>query len=493
MIGHRVALKGRVGIGSTAVTSRAGRGPISVPCSHVEGGRDAGAGATPVQRRPVFGMMFALRVAVLMVIALSTLIVDAAADAGALARQDHQPLEIGVTRCERAPDSLAPPALARAGCIPAAGVRIEVRRARGAAGETGEAFGDCVAAANPEDAGVASCNVPVPFGVPIEAVADAATLPPGSAPLDEALFVPPLLQGVPDYPQHLIVVAPAAGPVASPAATVGTGPAFSIAVDTFVCAPGVTAAEVPADCTPTSEELPVLIASLEGVAQPLEPVDAVRGADGFVFGSDVIERRGMFGRLDVRVADRVPGSGYVVRGDAVTYDPTLDRFVLRLFPDAPEAEIAIYILQPEEALQLATAQPGPPGLEVAIHDRDCDTAGPDQFASPLVSMTPPRAESDNAPIEVASWLGVIPAPVADLGTGQTIVVRPAPDGGGEGSLSGDLACGAFNNAATPSGPVTAALRGEGGDSGLSGIAFLSPHPADPSQSDVIVFLAELRP
>jgi hypothetical protein len=40
--------------------------------------------------------------------------------------------------------------------------------------------------------------------------------------------------------------------------------------------------------------------------------------------------------------------------------------------------------------------------------------------------------------------------------------------------------------------VTVALHGRG-DGDVSGIALLSPNAADPSPSDVVVFLAELRP
>ena len=397
-------------------------------------------------------------------------------------------LEIGATLCERAPDTLSPPALGAAACGPVLGVRIEVQN------ENGEPLGDCLTAlARAEDL-TGTCIVPVPFDTTTLAYEDESTVPDGYAPLEEGLFERTPPPGVPGYPPQVFINVPTAQQPSPPATAEATAPEFSITLRFYTCAPGVTAAEVPSNCVLTGEGFPVLIASLEGVAEPLEVKDANRVDDAYVFGNDIIRRRGLFGRLDVRVSSLPAGySDFVVRGDQVTFDEALNRYVLRLPFEAPRAEIAVFALNPAETSQPAGGpEPSRAKREIAVRSGNCNSPGPDQVVSVLTDVTPPHAAPELDATAAEVWLGTIPIPLSDLATFATLEVRlTSGDVGEETEPIPGVACGALLGTQMVHSMLTVALRGVGDDD-LTSIAFITADAANPGHSTVVVFLAAPR-
>jgi hypothetical protein len=279
-------------------------------------------------------------------------------------RQESFPLEIGATLCQRAPDTLAPQALSGAGCEPASGIRIEVRT------QNGEPLGECVTAVEPTEVQIATCAMAVPFDTAVLAYEDESTLPPGFAPLNQGLFERTPPRGVGGYPTQFFINVPAAQEQAPPSvAPEGQEAEFLLRLQAFVCAPGVTADQAPAGCAPTGDGFAVTISSLEGIAEPLQLADATRVDGAYIFGDEVIQRRGMFGRLAIDVTALPPGyAESAVSGEAVSYDAALDRYVLRLAPEAPQTDVAIYALNPSAPTSPAEAPAAGEALESWLDD-----------------------------------------------------------------------------------------------------------------------------
>jgi hypothetical protein len=401
---------------------------------------------------------------------------------------DAYPLTIGVATCEAAPQ--------RAGMLGpdcAASPDIALAVWSGPREDAGSRnLGTCVtrAAASGDQA---TCDVSVPFDTPLYIFyADESAIPAGYMPLSYPVFVPMTSAGVAPYPAPVFIInvpaaqaAPAAAPPDQPSSE------LAITVQSFTCAPGVTAATVPAGCVPAADGFSVAVASLAGVTEPASLADATRVGDAYVLGDAALRSRGLFGRLAI-VVDGLPlgYSDYVVTGDAVTYDAALGQYVLDLPLAAPQATVTVYALPAPEATPGTAALTAAPEREIAIRGGRCDAPGAETAMTALADLTPPRAELGNEPdapgLEV--WRATVPLTLSSLQADpHAIEIRPATSGEG-GAAVAPLVCGDVESGTTLPGAVTIALHGVG-DSAVSGIAYLSPSAGDPSATDVVVFLA----
>ena len=402
-------------------------------------------------------------------------------------QQERYPLEIGATLCERTPATLSPSALAEAGCEPAPGVTIEVHD------EGGEILGGCQTSPVADTARIATCVIPLPFDTAVTAYEDELTLPPGYMPLEQGLFERTPPPGVVGYPPQFFINVPSTQdlPVSSPAAQ--PEPGFSITLRGFTCEPGVTPADLPTGCTPAAEGFSVLLTSLEGVAEPLELKDATRVDGAYVWNDEIIRRRGMFGRLGVRVMELPPGyTGFALVGNQIAFDSGSDRYVLNLPPDSPRADVAIYAMISVEAPTPGTAaDSSPAGLEIAVRPGRCGLFEPETVVVPLVDVSPLPVETggEAAASSVNAWLATVPISVAAIqGEAQSIEVRPAQGGADSGSVAREpIVCGETTGALTTDGAVTVAMR-QSGVVETTGIAYLSQDATDSSQTDIVVFL-----
>jgi hypothetical protein len=402
-------------------------------------------------------------------------------------QQDGHPFEIGATLCERTPATLSPSALAEAGCEPAPGVAIEVHN------EGGEILGGCLTSPAVDTARIATCVIPLPFDTAVTAYEDESTLPPGYLPLEQGLFERTPPPGVVGYPPQFFINVPSTQelPTSSPAAE--PEPGFSITLRGFTCEPGVTAADLPAGCTPAAEGFSVIVTSLEGVAEPLELADATRTDGAYVWDDEIIRRRGMFGRLGVRVMELPPGyTDYAILGDQIAFDSEADRYVLRLPPDAPRADVAIYALAPlETPAPGATADSSADRLEIAVRPGSCGVFEPETVVVPLVDVSPLPLETvgQAAAPSVQAWLATVPISLTALQVdAQSIEVRLAQGSAEPGLIGGEpIACGEMTGALSAPGAVTVAMR-ESSAVETTGIAYLSQDATDAAQTDIVVFL-----
>jgi hypothetical protein len=282
------------------------------------------------------------RVVQAVIVALITLAGSWSLGASTTGGADSYPLVIGATTCERAPARLSQ--LGAADCRAAAGVTIEARS------ESGERLGTCTTEPSLITEQIATCSLLVPSNTPVYVYEVESTIPSASVPLAQPLFERTPPSGVMGHPPQFFINVPLAQSL--PAATpTQQGTNYSITLRLYTCPPGLSAQGASSSqCSPVTsvtKEYAIVIASLEGVAQPLALTDATLVDGAYVWGNDAIVRRGLFGRLDIAVTSLPQGyADVVVRGNQIAFDAVRHKYLLRLSPDAPQAEVAIFAVAP---------------------------------------------------------------------------------------------------------------------------------------------------
>lgn len=157
----------------------------------------------------------------------------------------------------------------------------------------------------------------------------------------------------------------------------------SIFLQVFNCPPGMTADTLVAgDCTPATAGFDVRIVSMEGIAEPLRLADAMAdvspdGSHYFVFGDELVNQRGLTGRL--RIEETVLPDGYtsyVVLGASPAPDGSGYDFDNTLDADAPDPLLTVYNFAP------ADDGSGGTGATVIVRKAECPAGydGGDLFA-----------------------------------------------------------------------------------------------------------------